>query len=185
MERVPMRPSNANVNNRSVQQPAQPMTKPAAGSTNLPPIRRRKSAFKRIGLPVIASLLLIGLLVAGYFGYQKFFGPAIKGNQYQAVFLTSGQVYFGKLDNLGGDYSRLKDVFYIQATETDTEEDAQNPQTENASATDLQLIKLGSEVHGPEDEMLINKDQILFVENLKSDGKVSTSIKQYYDSLKQ
>ena len=39
--------------------------------------------------------------------------------------------------------------------------------------------KLGQEIHGPEDEMIISKDHVLFYENLKSDGKVSQSIEQY------
>jgi len=90
-------------------------------------------------------------------------------------------VYFGKLDSLNGQYSRLTDVFYIQATEA--EQNAQNPQNSDVNTTDLQLIKLGNEVHGPEDEMLINRDQILFVENLKTDGRVSDSIRQYYNAL--
>jgi ABC-type Zn uptake system ZnuABC Zn-binding protein ZnuA len=43
----------------------------------------------------------------------------------------------------------------------------------------VQLIKLGSEVHGPEDAMMIAKAQVLFYENLKPDGKVAQSISKY------
>ncbi len=138
---------------------------------------RSRSVVVSIAVVVLLALIVAGGLWAG----RTILASPIKSDQYQAVFLSSGQVYFGKLDNLGKDYSRLTDVFYIQATAN--EGDAQNPQ-DTGSTTDLQLIKLGSEVHGPEDEMLINKDQILFVENLKAEGKVSTSIRQYYDALK-
>jgi len=41
------------------------------------------------------------------------------------------------------------------------------------------LIKLGSEIHGPDDEMIVSKDQILFFENLKKDSQVSASIDKY------
>lgn len=125
---------------------------------------------------VVLAIVVAGALWAG----RAVFASPIKSDQYQAIFLSSGQVYFGKLDSIGGDYSRLTDVFYIQATANEV--DAQNPEDADA-ATDLQLIKLGSEVHGPEDEMLINREQILFVENLKADGKVTSSIRQYYDAL--
>lgn len=143
----------------------------------------KKPGLKTVILSAAAVLLFAALVVGGLFLYRAVTGSVINKDKYQAVFLTSGQVYFGKLDNIGGEYSKLTDVFYIQATETDSDEaDAQNPQEEEA-ATDLQLIKLGSEVHGPEDEMIINKEQILFVENLKTDGKVSDSIRQYYNNL--
>jgi hypothetical protein len=41
------------------------------------------------------------------------------------------------------------------------------------------LIKLGNEVHGPEDSMVIERSQVLFFENLKNDGKVVDSINKY------
>ena len=40
------------------------------------------------------------------------------------------------------------------------------------------LAKLGSEVHGPEDKMQINKDHVLFIEDLKDDSTVVKSIRQ-------
>ena len=38
------------------------------------------------------------------------------------------------------------------------------------------LIKLGGELHGPKDQMTINRNQILFIEELKADSKVVTAI---------
>lgn len=142
---------------------------------------RKKPSVKTLIISAVAVLLFAGLVVGALVLYKTLTASAVNKDKYQAVFLTSGQVYFGKLDSIGGEYSTLRDVFYIQATESDSEADAQNPQEE--ATTDLQLIKLGSEVHGPEDEMIINKEQILFIENLKTDGKVTDSIRQYYNSL--
>jgi len=34
-------------------------------------------------------------------------------------------------------------------------------------------------LHGPEDQMLINRDQITFWENLKSDGQVAKAVGDY------
>jgi hypothetical protein len=41
------------------------------------------------------------------------------------------------------------------------------------------LVKLGNELHGPVDEMHISKAQILFYEDLKTDGQVVKAIQAY------
>ena len=128
----------------------------------------------------IALLLIAGL--TGWMIYRSSMASAIDGGRYQAVFFTNGQVYFGRLQNLNGSYFRLTDIFYLQAPSND---DSKNPQaTSNQQSSDVQLVKLGSEIHGPDDEMIISKDQILFFENLKKDGKVSDSIVKYKDQKK-
>jgi len=48
-----------------------------------------------------------------------------------------------------------------------------NPQGE------LSLVKLGNELHGPTDAMHINRDQILFIEDLKDDSNVFQAITNY------
>jgi hypothetical protein len=80
--------------------------------------------------------------------------------------LTNGQVYFGKLTAPGGDFYDLRKVYYLAAQAS--------PQ--GGRAAPQRLIKLGNEIHGPEDLMVINRSQILFVENLKPSGKVSQAI---------
>jgi hypothetical protein len=71
---------------------------------------------------------------------------------------------------------RLTDVYYLQTKTADTV----NPQpAASSTSTNLELVKLGSELQGPTDEMIINKDQVTFFENLKSDGKVTQSIEKY------
>lgn len=156
-----------------------------ANSQQAPRKKRKLSKALKIGIPAAAVVIAVALIVVSALLYWRgTVGSEIDSTKYQAVFLTSGQVYFGKLDaNAKGDYYKLSDVFYIQASDTTTAtEDLQDADT---APTDLQLIKLGSEVHGPEDEMLISKDQILFVENLKDDGKVTDSIKKYRAELGQ
>jgi len=41
------------------------------------------------------------------------------------------------------------------------------------------LVKLGQELHGPVDSMQINRDQILFYEDMKESGKVMEAIRSY------
>lgn len=105
---------------------------------------------------------------------------AIDSGKYQAVFFTNGQVYFGKLHPLSDGYMKLTDIFYLQ---TKAQSDSKNPQkTNQENDPGVDLIKLGNEIHGPEDAMIISKEQILFFENLKDDGKVSQTIKGYRPS---
>ena len=94
--------------------------------------------------------------------------PKIDGSKWQAVFLTNNQVYFGHLRNLNSGYVGLKDVFYLQT----------GPAIQQGGATqpDLSLVKLGGELHGPEDFMHIPKDRIAFWENMRADSQIVSAI---------
>jgi hypothetical protein len=140
---------------------------------------KEKKSFKRFILPIIAAIVVI-LGVAGWFMWSNMqnVGPAIDGGKYQAIFFTNGQVYFGKLKSVNSEYLQLTDIYYLQAPTT-AGDDSKNPQKTSTAQKDVQLIKLGDEVHGPEDKMVISKSQVLFYENLKSDSKVAQSIAKY------
>lgn len=120
-------------------------------------------------------------------GGEKQMAPA-KPSGYVAVFLTNNQVYFGKLGDLGGQYATLSDVYYLRVqralvdetqgadiTVEDKKATTKTPQTKN----ELTLIKLGDELHGPTDEIKLNRDHILFIEELKDDSKVIKAIEQF------
>lgn len=142
----------------------------------------KKKIFKRkIITIIIGALLALAVLAGGWFFYQSNVGQQIDNGKYQAVFFTNGQVYFGKLQKLNGDYFKLTDIFYLQAPAA-TPTDSKNPQlTTDQQAANVQLIKLGNEIHGPDDAMVVNKQQVLFFENLKKDGKVTDSITKYHN----
>jgi hypothetical protein len=148
--------------------------------------KRRKPKLKYL-LLVIVILLVAGAFTVGRLPELQRSGT-IDSGKYQAVFLVNGQVYFGKLSKVNKDYMKLTGVYYLQTTQppTSTSPDGStNPQQTNSLQTpDIQLIKLGSEVHGPDDEMVISEKQILFFENLKKDGKVSASIDNYQKQKK-
>jgi len=106
----------------------------------------------------------------------------IDPGKYQAVFLTNGQVYFGKVNSHSNSYLELLDIYYLQVKpvlqqgEEGNENSNKNPQDQK---TELSLVKLGNELHGPLDKMIINKDQVVFIEDLKDDSKVTDAIKRY------
>ena len=130
----------------------------------------------KILMIVLYVILVVGVLIVGWktnwFGLSKSNEEPASG--YQAVFLTNGQVYFGKLTGTSGQYATLKDIYYLQVQQQVQPTDENSQQQPN-----LTLVKLGNELHGPVDEMKINRDAILFWENLKSDGKVVEAIDRY------
>lgn len=130
----------------------------------------------RIGL-IVAGVVVLGLIGWLVWSNIRSHDTDIDTNKYQAVFLANGQVYFGKLQPIGKGSMKLTKIFYLQSQ--DSNGGGENPQQTTTADKNVQLIKLGSEVHGPEDEMVINKDQILFYENLKSDSKVAQTIDSF------
>ena len=99
---------------------------------------------------------------------------AVNTKQTQALFLTNGQVYFGKISNVDGSYVKLEDIYYLQV-----QQQVQPGQKTDGQQPQVSLAKLGGELHGPEDTMYVSRDQVLFWENLKDDGKVAQAIKDY------
>lgn len=194
--RAPQSNEGGMINNRQAssvppRQPEEPRTaaveqpQPATVSHRAPvrhaPAKKEKKSKKNLFLIILAvivfgaAILAIGLFVPPR---GSSISSAIDGGKYQAVFFTNGQVYFGKLTQVNEGYFKLSGVFYLQAKDEAAETDKLQ-QTTDSSSNDVQLIKLGNEIHGPQDEMVISKDQVLFFENLKAEGKVSTSIEQY------
>ena len=138
-------------------------------------VGKKKVLTVLIGLVIVAA----AIVAMGFFLGRTSTASTINGSKYQAVFFTNGQVYFGKLSQVNREYFSLKKVFYIQGSASEAQSDSKNPQQTSDQNANIELVKLGNEVHGPDDEMIISRDQILFFENLKSDGKVSSSINQY------
>ncbi len=143
--------------------------------------REKKPAMNKKFLGVIlAGIIALGLLGMGtWFVYQSSVGAQIDESKQQAVFFTNGQAYFGKLERLHGGYYKLDTIYYLQ-TKSDEANDSANPQdAASQSDANVELIKLGSEIHGPEDSMIFHRDQILYFENLKPDGRVSEAIANF------
>ncbi len=142
--------------------------------------KKRPSKRKFLFIAFIFFFVMLVSAAGVYLLHQTDTSAGINKSEYQAVFFTNGQVYFGKLQNFDNDTMTLTDIFYLQAQPVTK---SSNPQP-TSSASDVQLVKLGNEVHGPEDQMVINKSQVLFFENLSKTGKVSDSIAKYLQGKK-
>jgi hypothetical protein len=120
--------------------------------------------------------------------YHHIVYAGIDTHRYQAVYLTNDNVYFGRVQVLVNGDVFLTDVFRVQATSTtnSTEQNGDSTSTKTAttasdgSSSGIRLIKPGKELHSPDDTMLIRRSNILFIENLKADGKVTQAIVDYH-----
>ena len=142
-------------------------------------------AARTVRLELFVVLVGSALLLAAVALYLGFSGTPttseskqIDTSKYQAVFLnggaTSGSVayttYFGHVTKLNGSYLVLKDVYYLTTASSTDQSQAANPQ----------LTKLGcQQLHSPYDEMVVNRNQVAFWENLQDSGKVVQAIKQF------
>lgn len=154
--------------------------------TNITSNTSRVEHSKKVYL--IIAVVAVVVLVGGYFGITKLVSKSsnsisgVNGGLFQksdtfwAVFLTNGQTYFGKLDpdDLNGNYVELSNVYYLEkstAASTPTAgADSNTPAP--AQAGGYNLIHLGNELHAPTDKMIINREQVLFVEQLKPESQV-------------
>lgn len=102
-------------------------------------------------------------------------GQYVSSSHYQAVFLSNGQVYFGKIQAVNAKYIDLTNIFYLNSNATSSTDTSKT----SSSSNNYTLIKLGCELHGPYDRMVINADQVTFWENLQDSGQVVKTIKNW------
>ncbi|OEZ96500.1 hypothetical protein [Duganella sp. HH101] len=109
------------------------------------------------------AIIAVALSFIAYQGTHGQQGPTTQ-TPYQAVALINGQMFYGRLEPADGDYLTLRDVFYIQGR--------QNPETKAITSV---LIKRGGEAHNP-DRMLLNRQQVLLIEPVKTDSQIAKLI---------
>jgi hypothetical protein len=109
-----------------------------------------------------ALIVALAVIAAGWMiGHPS----AVSFDQtYQAVLLSNGQVYFGRLEGYGTGNPVLREVYYVQSGLNDQKQ-----------PTNI-LLKRGKEWHGP-DRMYLNPRQIIMVEPVGPGSRVYELIK--------
>lgn len=137
-----------------------------------------KSSIINTRLASVGLLFCITILLVALVSYVALGGPGSLGkvdkNNMQAVFLNGGQVYFGKIGDLNDKFMKVSEIYYLRVNQQ-----VQPDGSQSAASQDISLVKLGCELHGPQDSMIINQQQVIFWENLKSDGQVAKAVAQY------
>jgi len=172
-------------------------TNSAAPTQPIIPSPPNKTKNKRVYILILGLVLLIVLLAAGTWGYLQYKNAKndvskltaenkaiaadkknledeltkrknttgeenIDKSTYQSVFLSNSQTYFGKITKITDSQITLEDIYYLKS-----------------DSPNVELVKLGNELHGPQDKMYIERKEVQFWENLKTSSKVSQAIKQY------
>ena len=109
---------------------------------------------------ITTILLVIVACITFWYGARYLFTVHFY-TPYQAVLLSNGTAYFGKLHGYGTSYPVLTDVWYL-APQPDPHAQAQ-------------LIKRGHEIHGP-DRMYLNPNAIVAVEPVTIGSQVDKVI---------
>jgi asparagine N-glycosylation enzyme membrane subunit Stt3 len=124
---------------------------------------------------IIIAIVVFVVLAAGLVTW-KMLTPSADGidtTKYQAVFLANNtlasNVYFGRLERISDGYYKLTQVYYLQqnSTATDTNKN-----------TNVTLTKMTTQLHGPEDSLILPREQVLYYQNMRSDSKVVQAILQ-------
>lgn len=164
--------------NRGVQ--PQPAHNPQLSATPLasPHKNRRKNQNNLIQyvtgiLGIVVVALVIAVVLALGFNGPRSQERYVYSNKLQAVFLNTGQVYFGNIKSINQQYVVLDNIFYLQTSSAGSK-----TSTSNANSN-VSLVKLGCELHAPYDQMVINMREVTFWENLQSDGQVAKAVAQY------
>ena len=132
-------------------------------NTTIETLTRAQKGLLKIGLIVVLALIVVG---GATYWLMRGRQEVKMTTPYQAVLLTNGSAYFGRLEGLGTPFPVLRDVFYVQSS--------QDPQTKQVSNV---LVKRGKEWHAP-DRMILNSNMIVLVEPVNPTSRVATLIAQ-------
>ena len=92
-------------------------------------------------------------------------------NKYQAVFLTNGRVYFGKVVSQDLSEIVMTNVYYLTVDQTKTTDP-------NQPAANVKMVKLSNELQSPEDRIILNRSVVGYVEDLKDSSQVVKQLEQ-------
>jgi hypothetical protein len=122
----------------------------------------------------LISIAVIGIAVM----LLAHFGPVreahyIDTTQDQAVRLTSGELYVGTIKSITPTYIELQDAYYVNPVQT-------NAGTAASTSSDtLSAGNIACQLPVNGDQVLINRTQVAFWENVPRDGAVDKAIAQW------
>jgi len=116
---------------------------------------------------VAAAIIVVGAFLLTLWFIRGGTGQVIDKTSYQVVYMSNGQAYFGKLQNVSGQFLTLASPF-----------SAQNPQQDSSDTNAaVPLVPVTEQVYGPENSIALRSENVLFWQNLRDDSKVTQAIK--------
>ncbi|MDP1706506.1 MAG: hypothetical protein Q8L36_01675 [bacterium] len=117
----------------------------------------------KINKIVIWILVVVVVVLIGFLVFQNIF----QGSSFYAVYLRTGDLYFGKLTRFP--VFGLKDPYLLQV-----QNDPQNP---------LSIQKFENIFWGPEGYLRINRNEVVWMAQLNSEGQLAQVLKSNPDLL--
>jgi len=112
-----------------------------------------------LSIIIVLVVALIGIVV-----YRGWFSES----SYYAVYLKTGDLYFGKLQRFPS--FGLRNVYLLRVNESDS----QNP---------FQVQRLKDVFWGPEDYLKINDDEVVWITRLDSQGQLAQLLRENPDLI--
>jgi len=135
-----------------------------------------RSLNQRTKIIILTVLIAVtAYLLVSYTFLNPYLLFKYRPGRWQAVYLQNGQVYFGRLVQMNGSWITLKNIYYFPSLEKPSQ------LIRKSELPSQKLIKVGDEVHAPENKMTINRSNVVLIENLKKDSGIVKAIK---DNLK-
>lgn len=133
-------------------------------------ISEAKKVNGKKGLVLLIFGIIILVAIVAFLIFTIFVSP--KAVDWYAVFLADGRTYFGHLSRQNSQVLVLKDVYYLRVQQSPAEEGKEQPQPQ------ISLVNVSDELYGPENEMQISRQQVLFTQKLRTDSQVVATIEQ-------
>jgi hypothetical protein len=113
---------------------------------------------------IIIVLIIIAVLALGAYIAFKVLNksPEMKASRFTAVYMTSGDIYFGKMDWFP--WPRMKSVWYLQRSV----DQSNNPQ--------LGIAPFKKIVWSPIDEIYLNPKQMILWTKIKADSELAKAL---------
>ena len=105
---------------------------------------------------ILTGLVIVLLIALGVVLYWQKTGQR---ETYSAVYLNTGDIYFGKLSRFPR--MTLRDVWFLQ---------------KQGDGQGFKLVKFGDAIWDPRDELLLNERQVVWVTELQDDSEVVRTI---------
>jgi hypothetical protein len=148
---------------------------PGYAQVSMPPRPKSRSNVMRTVMIFLALIVLAGF--AGYF----FSNPGAlaafrKQESFHAVFLNTGQAFFGTIVSENDRNLVLDNVFYLQILDevVPAAEEGGAPQTVQRQ----KLVRKGEEPYVPENRIRINREQVVMIEKLSEQSPLLQEIRQ-------
>jgi hypothetical protein len=161
---------------RSSQPPASSQNASSAAPAGSSRNKRDRNKWGRIIIAACVGavvVLLIALVAFIGFSGNNSQDKYVDSSKLQAVFLNTGQVYFGNIKTLNSKYFVVTNIYYLQQTNNS------KAGSSTSAGSNVTLVKLGCELHEPYDQMVINSSQVTFWENLQDNGQVAKAVASF------